>query len=277
MRKLGLIAGDGKLPVLLAQEAPKHGWEVFAFAVEGEAKADILAPLVKKLQWVRADQLGALIEMLHEEDIKDVVMAGKVRKKRLYTELKPDARTLKIFLSLPDNTDDTLLGAVASELESEGITLHPTTLCLNGVMAEDGLIVGTPPTKEQWRDIRFGWKIAKEIGRMDIGQTVVVRNGAVMAVEAIEGTDEAIKRGGLLGGSGTVVVKVAKPQQDLRFDVPAVGMETINSMILAKASILAIEAGWTIFLERKEVLQAAKNAGITLVATRDPENEGQNT
>lgn len=273
MPKLGLIAGQGKVPLLVAEEAARHGWEVIAFAIEGEAQEQEITKRVKGIHWLRPDQVGRLIELLHQEGIKDVVMAGKVQKKRLFHDLKPDARTIKMFLALPNKTDDTLLGAVSNELESEGIKVHPITFCLNGVMALAGMVVGSPPTPDQWRDIKFGWKIAKEIGRMDIGQTVVVKERAVMAVEAIEGTDEAIRRGGKIGGPGAVVVKVAKPQQDWRFDVPTVGLETILSMEEVKASVLAVEADWTIFLDRNEVLNGAKRAGITMVATKDPECE----
>lgn len=271
MPKLGLIAGQGKLPILVAREASAQGWEVIAMAIEGDANELELKPYAKRIHWLRPEQVGKLIELLKMEGITDTVMAGKVPKKRLYGKLDIDARTLKIFMKIPNSADDTLLNAVAEELKSEGITLHPTTFCLNGVMAKEGIIVGPKPTEGQLKDVRIGWRVAKEIGRMDIGQTVVVKGGAVMAVEAIEGTDEAIRRGGALGGAGAVVVKVAKPQQDLRFDVPTVGLETIRSMKEVKASVLAIEANWTIFLEKEEVIEAAGDAQITIVAVSGTE------
>ena len=276
MPKLGLIAGGGKLPLFVAREASAQGWEVIALAIEGDAREEELKPLVRGLYWLGAGEVGRLIELMQKEGIRDAVMAGKVQKKRIYTGLKPDARGMKVFLSMPNMTDDVILGAVAKELESEGITLHPTTFCLDGILASEGVIVGVPPSPDQWKDIRFGWKIAKEIGRLDIGQTVVVKKGAVVSVEAIEGTDEAIRRGGKLGGPGVVVVKVAKPQQDVRFDVPVVGLETILSMEEALASILAIEAGATIFLERDEVISGAARCGLTIIATKDPEKEMMN-
>jgi len=273
MPKLGLIAGNGKLPLLIAEEAAQQGWEVIAFAVEGDAEEREITPRVKGIYWLRPEQVGRLIELLHQEGIKDVVMAGKVQKKRIFHDMKPDARAIKMLLALANRSDDSLLGAVAREIESEGIKLHPITFCLNGVMAQRGTVTGGPLTPAQWGDIRFGWKIAKEIGRMDIGQTVVVKDKAVLAVEAVEGTDEAIRRGGRLGGVGATVVKVAKPQQDWRFDVPTIGRETILSMEEVKASLLAVEAEATIFLERDEVLSGAKRAGITMVAVKDPERE----
>jgi DUF1009 family protein len=249
-----------------------QGWEIISIAVEGEAKEEDFQ-CYGKTYAVRPEQLGRLIEILLSENVKDAVMAGKVHKKRIFKELKPDARSLKVFFTLPNTTDDTLLGAIAKELESEGIKLHPTTFCLNGIMVREGLIVGKAPSLEQWKDVLFGWKIAKEIGRMDIGQTVVVKGGSVLAVEAIEGTDEAIKRGGKLGGSNSVVIKVAKPQQDVRFDMPVVGINTIQSMIESKATLLAMEAGWTILLDREKVKAMASEAGITIVAVTDPPPE----
>lgn len=272
MAKLAVIAGDGRLPLLIAKEAKSQGWEIISIAVEGEAKEEDFQCYGKTYS-VRPEQLGKLIEILLSENVKDAVMAGKVHKKRIFKELKPDARSLKVFFTLPNTTDDTLLGAIAKELESEGIKLHPTTFCLNGIMVKEGLIAGKNPSPEQWKDVLFGWKIAKEIGRMDIGQTVVVKGGSVLAVEAIEGTDEAIKRGGKLGGSNSVVVKVAKPQQDVRFDMPVVGINTIQSMIESKATLLAMEAGWTILLDREKVKAMSSEAGITIVAVTDPPPE----
>lgn len=269
MGKLAIIAGDGTLPLLIAQEAKSQGWEIVSIVVEGEGKEEDFR-CFGKTYCVKPEQLGKLIEILLSENVKDAVMAGKVHKKRIFKELQPDARSLKVFFSLPNTTDDTLLGAIAAELESEGIKLHPTTFCLNGITVKEGMIVGLSLSAEQWKDVLFGWKIAKEIGRMDIGQTVVVKGGSVLAVEAIEGTDEAIKRGGKLVGGGSVVIKVAKPQQDIRFDMPVVGVNTIQSMIESKATLLAIEAGWTILLDKEKIRAVAGEAGITIVAITDP-------
>ena len=165
--------------------------------------------------------------------------------------------------------DDSILRAVAAELESEGITVRESTLYLDNLLAPAGVLTRKKPSKDEQKDIEFGWETAKEIGRLDIGQTVVVKNQAVLAVEAIEGTDEAIRRGGRLCGQGAVVVKICKPHQDLRFDLPAVGMQTIDTMREVKASCLAIEAGKTIIFDREAVMEAANQAGITVVAIQN--------
>jgi len=270
MPKLGLIAGSGRFPLLLADAAQSQGWEIVLFAVKGEVKASDFEDKDYTAHWLRPEQIGRLIELLHEEKITDVVMAGKVHKQTLYGDIKPDERAIRMYLRLKNTADDTLLGVVANELESEGIKLHPSTFCIKELLASEGALTGSDPTSEQLRDIRFGWRIAKEIGRLDIGQTVVIKGAAVMAVEAIEGTNEAIRRGGELGGEGAVVVKVAKPQQDPRFDMPAVGMNTIEVMKEVSARVLAIEAGWTVLLDREEMLEAADRSGIVVVSYTNP-------
>lgn len=266
MKKLALIAGSGRFPVQIAAAAQKQGWEIVLFVVAGETNTADYDNLVSKSIVISVGQLDKLIENIHSENIVDVVMAGKVHKHDILNGSKPDARFLKQFLSLKDHADDTLLVALANEFSSEGITLHPTAFCLKELLAGEGTLTLKSPTPEQWKDIAYGWRIAKELGRLDIGQTVVVKSRSIMALEAIEGTDEAILRGGKLAGSGAVVVKVAKPQQDTRLDMPTVGIKTIKSMHEANADALAIEAGWTVLLDRGEVIAMAEEYGITIVS-----------
>ena len=270
MPKLGVIAGSGRFPLLIANAAWADGWEIVIFGVEGEALEPELLNSFGTVYRLRIEQVGKLIELLQKENIRDAVMAGKVIKRKIMGELRPDTRTIQILLKVKDNADDSLLGAVTRELESEGIRLHPSAFFLKELLAPEGILSGNNPTEKQWRDIKYGWRIAKEMGRVDVGQTVVVKDRIVIAVEAIEGTDEAIKRGGALAGKDTVVVKVAKPQQDTRFDMPTVGLNTIESMVSAKARVLAIEAGWTVLLDRSDTLSKADATGIVVVSCRNP-------
>jgi len=201
-----------------------------------------------------------------------VLMAGGIKKTRLFSGGMPDLRGVALLARMVHKKDDSILRAVAEELESEGIKVRESTLYLDNLVAKQGSITKRKPSNEEKRDIEFGWQMAKEIGKLDIGQTVVVKGQAVIAVEAIEGTDEAIRRGGTLCGQGAVVVKVCKPQQDLRFDLPAIGSMTINTMAQIKASCLAVEAGKTIIIDRKTVIGDAERAGIAVVALKDPKD-----
>ncbi len=197
-------------------------------------------------------------------------MAGKVPKSLLFkSKVIPDLRAVKLLFSLKDKSDDSILLAIAKELEKDGIKLLNTADFSSSLMTPEGILTDERLSENEWKDIAFGWKIAKEIGRLDIGQTVVVKDQAVMAVEAIEGTDEAILRGGKLAGEGAVVVKVAKPKQDMRFDVPVVGMNTLKSMIEVNARVLAIEAGKSILLQRKKVIKEADEAGVSVVGYKE--------
>lgn len=191
-------------------------------------------------------------------------MAGGIKKTRMFTEYRPDWRAVKVLARLRHLKDDVLLRAVADELESEGITVGDATRYLPSLIAEAGVLT-TAPSREQWEDVRFGAEMVRTVGRLEIGQCVVVKNRTVLAVEAIEGTDEAIRRGGRLAHGGAVVVKMAKPEQDLRFDIPAVGPNTIASMQEVGAAVLAVEAGKTLMLDKADLLEAARKAGISVV------------
>lgn len=269
MKKLGLISGSGELPIAVALEARARGYSVIAVGLEPVAERS-LESFVDEIRWINVGKLGTIIETLKKSGVSEAVMAGKVPKSLLYqSRIVPDLRAVKVLLSLRDRSDDSILLAITRELEKDGITLLNTTDFSARLLTPEGNLTKRPLSGGEWNDILFGWKIAKDIGRMDIGQTVVVKDRAVMAVEAIEGTDEAIRRGGRLAGDGAVVVKVSKPQQDLRFDVPVVGMATLEAMIEVRAKVLALEADKSILLNRDEVIARADNGAISLVGYRD--------
>jgi hypothetical protein len=260
---IGLIAGKGQFPLLFAQAARSHGVEVVAAAHRGETDP-ALAELVKELHWVYVGQLGKIIRIFKEAGVRRAVMAGGISRGRLFREFRPDFRALSVVRRAGAGKDDRLLRAVADELETEGITIAPSTLFLDDLLAPAGPISRRAPSPEELRDMDFGFKIAKELGALDLGQCVVVRRQVVVALEAIEGTDETIRRGGVLAGPGVVVVKVSKPGQDLRFDVPAVGLNTLAVMREVKAAALAVEAGKTLIFDRPEMLKAAAKARIAV-------------
>jgi hypothetical protein len=270
-QKLGLIAGNGDLPKAVAEEARAKGYEIIAIGLEPLAEIS-LASVVDEIRWINVGKLGQVISFLKKSGVKKAVMAGKVPKTLLYkSKITPDLRAVKLLFSLKDKSDDSILLAVAKELKKEGITLLNSTDFTTSLLAPEGVLTKEVPTENEWKDIAFGWRIAKEIGRLDIGQTVIIRNQAVMAIEAIEGTDEAIKRGGRLAGSGAVVIKVSKPQQDMRFDVPVVGLDTLRSMLEVKARVLAVESGKSIFIGREKLVKEAERAGISIVGVNNTE------
>ncbi len=269
MKKLGLIAGWGELPKAVAAEAREKGYHVCAAALEPLADP-ALSSFVDEFRWVNVGKFGTLIEYLKTAGITEAVMAGKVPKSLLYkSRIIPDFRAVKLLFSLKDRRDDSIMLAITEELQREGIRLLDTVEFSTGLLVSAGVLTSRRPSEAEARDVRFGWDIAKEIGRLDIGQTVVVKGQAVMAVEAIEGTDEAIRRGGQLAGEGAIVVKVSKPQQDMRFDVPVVGLDTLRVMAEIKARVLAVESGKSIILQRDEMVREADRAGISIVGMND--------
>ena len=271
MDRIGLIAGNGTFPIAFARAAKEKGLQVIAVAHEGETLPE-LSQWVDGIFWIKVGQLGKLISIFKEQGVHDVLMAGGIKKTRLFQGGMPDLRAAALLAKMLYKKDDSILRAVAAELESEGITVRESTLYLDNILAPAGILTRRKPSKDERLDIEFGWQMAKEIGKLDIGQTVVVKDQAVLAVEAIEGTDEAIRRGGRLCGKGAVVVKICKPQQDLRFDLPAIGMQTIQTMKEVKASCLAVEAGKTIIFDQKEIAVEADRSGIAIVAV-DKERE----
>jgi len=269
MKKLGLISGMGELPMAIAAEASSKGYSVFAVGL-AQLADPALESFVHELRMINVGKLGEVIDYLKKSGVKEVVMAGKVPKALLYkSKISPDLRAIRLLFSLKDRSDDSIMLGIAKELKKDGIILLNTTDFSTQLLTPEGVLTVNRPSDEDWKDIIFGWKIAKEMGRLDIGQTVVIKNQAVMAVEAIEGTDEAIRRGGRLGGGGAVVVKVSKPQQDMRFDVPVVGLETLRTMREAEATVLAVEAEKSILLGRERLLKEANAAGISVVGFTD--------
>jgi hypothetical protein len=219
-----------------------------------------------EIRWVNPGKFGELIDILKKHQIKEAIMAGKVPKSLLFkSKITPDLRAVKLLFSIKDKSDDAILNAITKELAGEGIEIIDTTKFSPHLLTPVGCLTRKKPDEEQWKDIEFGWKIAREIGKLDIGQTVVIKGKAVMAIEAIEGTDEAILRGGKWAGDGAVVVKVSKPQQDMRMDVPAVGPDTLKSMENVNAKVLALEAHRSMIVDRETVIRVAESAGIVIV------------
>jgi DUF1009 family protein len=262
---LGLIAGNGKFPLLLASYYKRRpDARIQAVGFRGETSPE-LANLVDELSWVGIGQLGKIIKFFKKAGISKVVMAGQIRPTRMFEKLKFDLRGLKLMSRLKNRKADSIFSAVADEMKTEGMDLLDSTFFLKEHLATEGILSSRQPTREEWEDARFGAQIAKEIGRLDIGQTVVVRDKAIVAVEALEGTDETIRRGQKLAGDGAVVVKMAKPFQDMRFDVPVIGTRTIRTLRQAGAAVLAIEAGKTLIIDKEDVFRLADTFGICII------------
>lgn len=262
--RIGLIAGNGRFPIIFADNARKLGLRVSAVAHEGETEPE-LERHVDRIHWIKLGQLNKLINAFKQDGIRRAVMLGGIKKTHVYSAVRPDFRTLALATRLALWKDDDILRELAAELEREGIVICESTFGLEGILVEEGTLTSRQPTKKEWNDIRYGWEVAKEIGRLDIGQCVVIRDRVVVAVEAVEGTDGAISRGGELAKEGAVVVKRCKPQQDLRFDLPAIGPRTIEVMASVKAAVLAVEAGRTVMLDRELLVSKAEAARIAVV------------
>jgi len=268
MRKLGLIAGNGKFPLIFAAQAKREGVSLVTVAHRGETPSEI-EQVADGVTWVYVGELGKIIRTFQRQGVKEAVMAGGIKKVKLFSNFRPDLRGAAFLARVKSREDDRLLRGVADELEKEGIRVVESTIFLSQMIPAEGALTSRAPSAEQRGDIRLGFETAKEVGRLGIGQCVVVKRRVILAVEAAEGTDAAIRRGAELGGGGFVVVKVSKPQQDLRFDVPAVGPETIRLLRELKGAVLAVEAGKTILLERDELLREAGRAGIAVVAVSE--------
>jgi DUF1009 family protein len=266
MPTLGLIAGNGHLPFLVARayrSRPEH--RVVAVGFKGDTDPAI-AELVDDFAWIGVGQLGRLIGRFKAAGADEAVMAGQITPTRLFAKVAFDARGLKVFAGLKNRKADTIFAAVSDELAKDGIRLVDSTRYLDEHLPGEGVLTRTQPTAEQLEDVAFGAEIARELGRLDIGQTVVVKDRAIVAVEALEGTNETIARAGRLGGEGVVVVKMAKPDQDMRFDVPVIGPRTIEAMTGAKAALLAIEAGRTLVVDETATVEGADAQGICVMA-----------
>lgn len=269
MKKLGLIAGNGKFPLLFAAEAKRAGYTVIAVAHHGETE-ERLGEIADEVTWVYVGQLGKIIAVFKRAQVAEAVMAGGIRKVRLLSHFRPDLRGVRFLARMKSREDDVLLRGIAEELAADGIRILESTLCLPQIICPEGVLTKHQPDEEQWEDVRFGFRTAKEIGRLGIGQTVVVKQRVVVAVEAVEGTDATIQRGGSLAKAGCVVVKVSKPQQDLRFDMPAVGVDTVAQLQEVGAAVLALEAGKTVLLDRESLLEQADRCGLAVVGVSNP-------
>jgi DUF1009 family protein len=265
-RPLGLIAGNGRFPFLVAAGARRAGRSVVAVAIREEAAPE-LEREVDACHWVGLGQLGRCIEALRSAGVTEAVMAGQVQHRQIFSDIVPDLKMLGLLARLAFKNTDSLIGAVADALSREGITLLPSTCFLEDQLASAGAMTSRRPSAQAQRDIAYGLRVARTLSGLDLGQTVAIKDGAAVALEAMEGTDEVIRRAGALAGPGVTVVKVAKPRQDLRFDVPVVGPRTIAVMSEARAATLALEAGRTLFLDRAAVLREAEASGIAIWGT----------
>jgi hypothetical protein len=262
---LGIIAGNGVYPRLLADAARKAGvTKIVAAAFTGETDPS-LAQSVDLLEWMRVGQLNRLLKCFRSHDVHHAMMAGQIAPKNLF-DLRPDVKALLLLGKLKERNAESIFAAIADELAKLDVELMPATTFLEDSLAPVGLIAGPKLSRQEREDVDLGWTIAKEIARLDIGQTVIVRNGAVVAVEALEGTNEAIRRGGALAREGSVMVKVAKPNQDMRFDVPVIGVATIRIAAEARLRVIAVEARKTLLLEHELIVDLARASKISIVA-----------
>lgn len=287
MATLGLIAGNGRFPFLILEAARAKGLRVVVVALKEETDPEMndrADPESVRVYWISLGELSRLIQILQHEGVTEAVMAGQVRHRQIFSSIRPDRRLAKLLFNLRFRNTDMLLGAVAEVLADEGITLLSSTRFLEPMLAPEGVLTRRAPDREEQSDMAYGQRVARGLAAFDLGQTVVIAAGACVAVEAMEGTDATIARAGDLfsvfgEGAGTLsrrltVVKVAKPQQDLRFDVPVVGEPTIRAMAAAGASCLCVQAGHTLLFGREGMVNAADAAGIAIVGMAAPLHEG---
>ncbi|MFY9690255.1 MAG: UDP-2,3-diacylglucosamine diphosphatase LpxI [Candidatus Acidiferrales bacterium] len=273
-RNWGLIAGNGDFPFLVLEGARSRGIDMAVIAIREEA-SPALAKAATRFHWISLGELGRGIDLLHQEGVKHAVMAGQVKHNKIFSSIRPDWRLAKLLLALPSKNTDSLIGAVARVLEGEGIELVDSTKFLGSLLPTTGVLTRRAPDEAEAADIIYGRQIAHQIAGLDLGQTVVIRDRACVAVEAMEGTDETIERAArIAGGQRLVVVKVSKPRQDMRFDVPVIGGKTIEVMHRANATALAIDAGRTLLFDRDALIREADEAGVAIQAFA-PENMDQ--
>jgi len=264
LHTLGIIAGNGVYPQLLADSARKAGVEKIVAAGFTDETDPVLRQHVDVLEWMRVGQLGRLLKFLRAQEIHYAIMAGQIAPKNLF-DLRPDVKAMMLLAKLKQRNAESIFAAIADELATAEVDLLPATTFLEDSLAHAGLIAGPKLSRREKDDVELGWNVAKEIARLDIGQTVIVKNGTILAVEALEGTNEAIRRAGALARDSAVMVKVAKPNQDMRFDVPVVGVETIHVATHAGLRVIAVEAGKTLFLQCAEIVDLAGAASISIV------------
>jgi DUF1009 family protein len=266
---LGLIAGNGRFPFLVAEAARRSGRRVVAVAINEEASPD-LAAAVDDIHWVGLGQLGRCIEVLRSAGVSEAVMAGQVKHRQIFSDIVPDLKLMGVLARLAVKNTDSLIGGVADALGREGITLLSSTALLSDQMARPGPNGRRKPSRDESLDIEYGQSVARALTALDLGQTVVVKDRAAVALEAMEGTDETIRRAGRIAGAGCTVVKLGKPKQDMRFDVPVAGAGTLVAMREAGARVLAVEALRTLLIDRAAFLAEADDAGIAVVGVERP-------
>src|ERR1700688_3093009 len=274
--KLGLIAGNGKFPFLVLDAARAQGYDVVVAAIQEEAFPEIEAHGAVSVHWLSLGELSKLIETFQREGVRRAIMAGQVRHKQIFSSIRPDWRLAKILLSLTTRNTDSLLGAVAKVLADEGITLENSTWLLEPLLVKTGVLTQREPTDQERQNVAYGRTVARDLARHDIGQTVVIAESACVAVEAMEGTDATIERAGQIMRSldrdastlsrALTVVKIAKPNQDMRFDVPVIGVKTIEVMQAADVTCLAVDAGKCLLLDGQKVIDAANTRRIAIAA-----------
>ncbi len=278
MGTVGLLAGGGLFPICFARGAREHGVRVVAIALKGEASED-LSGEVDEIHWTHLARLGQWIRIFKRAGVRHAVMCGAITKSRMYDDPAihlPDVRSMKLWYGkLRSRADHTVLESIAEEFESEGIRIESSVLYCPELLAAPGCITRREPTEREWRDIRLGWPIAKQIAAMQIGQTIVVKDGSVIAVESMEGTDATLRRGGEIGRGGVVAIKVAKDGHDPRFDIPCVGPATVDVLKEAGVSALAVEAGNTILLEKEKIASRAEAARVAVVALSGDEMQAR--
>src|SRR6185503_6177777 len=267
--QLGLIAGNGRFPFLVLEAARGAGHDVTLIAIKEEAfpaLADLAAaPPAAAVHWVSLGQLGKCISLLKAAGVKQAVMAGQVKHTKLFADIVPDLTLLGVLMRLKGRNTDALIAGVADVLRDHGIDLLDSTAFLAPLLARDGVLTARAPGDDERADVEFGYRIADAIAGLDVGQTIAVKSAAVVAVEAMEGTDEVIERAGRLAGPGVSIVKVGKPNQDMRFDVPVIGVSTIEAMKAAGATTLSVDAGKTLMIDGEAIIKAADDAGIAIV------------
>jgi len=266
MRKIGLIAGNRKFPLVFSEAAKKKGCYIVAVAIKGDTSPK-LKGLVDKIYWIGLDKFRSMFEIFRQEGITEVVMAGQISPRKLFSkEIQKDEELKNLLASIKDKKADTIFGSIAERLKDSGLKLLDSTTFLEEHLPKKGTLTRREPEFYIWEDIYFGLELAKEIALLDIGQSVAVKNKAIVAVEALEGTDNIIKRAGKITRGGFTLVKVSKPKQDMRFDIPVVGLSTIKNLSKAGGSCLAFEAEKTLFIDKEQSLRLADRKGISVVA-----------
>jgi UDP-2,3-diacylglucosamine hydrolase len=265
LHALGIIAGNGVYPRLLADGARRAGVKKIVATAFTNETDPVLERHVNVLEWMRVGQLVRLLKFFRSQGIQNAIMAGQIAPKNLF-DLRPDLKALMLLGKLKQRNAESIFAAVADELAKIDINLLPATTFLEDSLAQPGVIAGPKLSPRQEHDVELGWYVAKEIARLDIGQTIIIKNGTIVAVEALEGTNEAIKRGGTLAREGAVMVKVSKPNQDMRFDVPVIGVETVRIAAESGVRVIAVEAGKTLLLERDAIVDLAKGAKVSIIA-----------